>query len=301
MAGEEIILFSAFFLFKSRSQNLFCLPQHRNLYADRENVTAPPHMLTGEAGILPSCFFELMGLLGVPGLPWPFLIFWPITDNQSLALGEQFSLPVCLDDVCLSSSAEQSVCGWLSWAWQQIPESGRLLLAAGYSSVTQSHSSAPLQLAVSPSPVSSLRLARRSVGFGLPARLWGRGLNTRHSGGPTGPGDPWLGDSHCLMDGVLWWTEAASVSWEEMGEGVLEGRGRAAPLGAQAASWGDARLPRLSGLSVLWVLAGVVSTLIKGPAQRQKSLLVDVRPWQQDRTAVVYDTFLILSEATKEG
>lgn len=242
-----------------------------------------------------------MGLLGVLGLPWPFLIFWPITDNQSLALGEQFSLPVCLDEAGLSSLAEHSVCGWLSWAWQQIPESGLLLLAAGYSSVTQSHSSAPSQLAVSPLPVSSLRLARRSVGVVLPARLWGQGLNTRHSGGPTWPGDPWLGDSHCLIDGVLRWTETASVSWEEMGEGVLEGRGRAAPLGAQAASWGDARLPRLSRLSVLWVLAGVVSTLIKAPAQRQKSLSVDVRPWQQDRTAVVYDTFLILSEATIGG
>lgn len=43
---------------------------------------------------------------------------------------------------------------------------------------------------------------------------------------------------------------------------VLEGRGRAAPLGAQTASWGDARPPRLS---VLWVLAGVVSALIEGP------------------------------------
>ena len=56
-----------------------------------------------------------------------------------------------------------------------------------------------------------------------------------------------------------------------MGEVVLEGRGRAAPLGAQAASWGDARPPRLS---VLWFLAGVVSALIEGPLQKQKSSLV---------------------------
>lgn len=221
-------------------------------------------VLTGEAGALPSCFLEELGLLGAPGLPWPFLIFWPIADNQSCSLGEQFSLPVCLDEASTLSSAWQSVCGRLPWAGQQTPDRPRLLLAAGWSSVTQPHCSAPSQPADAPSPVSSLRLARRSVGEGPLAGLWGNGLSTLRPRGLTWPGEPRLGeDNHCwIEDGDLRRTAAAVVSCEGTGEVVLEGRGNAAPLGAQAASWGDAKPPRLS---VLWILAGVVSALIEGP------------------------------------
>ncbi len=84
--------------------------EHRTTGHDRETLTllrkeAGTFMLTGEVGVLPSCFLEALGLLGVLGLPWPFFIFWPITDNQSIALGEKFSLPVCLDEACLLPTA----------------------------------------------------------------------------------------------------------------------------------------------------------------------------------------------------
>lgn len=76
-------------------------------------------------------------------------------------------------------------------------------------------------------------------------------------------GDPWLRDNHCLIeDGVLWRAAAALASLDWIGEVVLEGRGRAAPLGAQEASRGEVRAPRLS---VVWALAGVVSALAEGP------------------------------------
>lgn len=112
----------------------------------------------------------------------------------------------------------------------------RLLLAAGESSVTQSHCSVPSQFEDEPSPVSSLRLARRSVGGVLLAELWGDWLSTRWAGEPACSEVLLLGDNHCLIvGGVLCRTAAVLESCERLGVVVLEERGRAAPLGAQAA------------------------------------------------------------------
>lgn len=106
-------------------------------------------------------------------------------------------------------------------------------MAAGESSVTQSHCSVPSQFEDEPSPVSSLRLARRSV---LLTELWGDWLSTRWAGEPACSEVLLLGDNHCLIvGGVLWRTAAVLESCERLGVVVLEERGRAAPLGAQAA------------------------------------------------------------------
>lgn len=115
------------------------------------------------------------------------------------------------------------------------------------------------------SPVSNLRLARRSVGEVLAVVLWGHGLSTWRAGGLAG-----LGVSHCLIDlSVV--TFGAGASREGLGEVVvLEGSGRAAPLGAHVASCGDNRPSRLSNLLTL---AGVVSVCNGGAInkKRQKS------------------------------
>lgn len=216
-------------------------------------------VLTGEFGILPSCFLEELGLLWVQGLPWLFS-FWPITDNQSFMLGDKFSLPLWLLEASLSSML-QSVCTWLAWEVEQMPDRPRLFFVTGCISATQSHFSS--QSADGPSLVSSLRLTRRSFGDVLLTTLWEQGLSTLLGWGFFWSGEPWLGTSHCLIvDGVLWQTEAVLTPWDKIGEVVLEGRGRAAPLGAQEASRGEVRAPRLS---VLWALAGVVSTRMEGP------------------------------------
>lgn len=72
-----------------------------------------------------------------------------------------------------------------------------------------------------------------------------------------------LGDNHCLIEGGVLWRTAAIVEFgEQLDKVVLEGRGRAAPLGAQAPGWGEVMPPRLS---LLWILAGVVSVEMEGP------------------------------------
>lgn len=96
--------------------------------------------------------------------------------------------------------------------------------------------------------------------------LWGHGLSTWRGGGLAG-----LGVSHCLIDvGVV--SLGAVASREGRGEVVvLEGSGRAAPLGAQAAGCGDDGLLRLSDLLTL---AGVVSGRCRAAMdkKRKKSL-----------------------------
>lgn len=136
-----------------------------------------------------------------------------------------------------------------SSAEQQISDRARVLLVAGSSSITPSHSS--LMADGEPSPVSSLRLARRSVGEVLEVVLWGYGLSTCRGGGLAG-----LGVSQRLIDvGVV--SFGAEASREGRGEAVvLEGNGIAAPLGAHAAGCGDKGPSRLFDLLAL---AGVVS------------------------------------------
>lgn len=218
----------------------------------RKCSVVPSSVLTEVAGVWTSCFLLLLGLWS---LPWTFLIFWPISDSQFLACGQQFSFPVCFGEAWLRLDGWRAVCGGESWAEQQTLGTLRLLLATGWSSVTQSHCSSQ---SGEPSLVSSLRLARRSPVDVPLTGLWG--IRTRRDGGVIWPGDPCVGDNHCLMEhGVLWRTTGL---WEGLCDVVLEGRGRAAPLGAQAASWGEVRPPKLSDL---WLLAGVDSTLTKGP------------------------------------
>lgn len=113
-----------------------------------------------------------------------------------------------------------------------------------------------------PSPVSSLRLARRSVGEGLQPAVWGHGLSTWRGGGLAG-----LGVSHCLINvGVV--SFGAEASREGRGEVVvLDGSGRAAPLGAQAAGCGEQGPPRLSDLLTL---AGVVSARNRAATNKKR-------------------------------
>lgn len=54
---------------------------------------------------------------------------------------------------------------------------------------------------------------------------------------------------------------------------VLEGSGRAALLGAQAASCGEERPPRLG---VFWVFTGDVAALAEGTEQGKKVLFISV-------------------------
>lgn len=160
-----------------------------------------------------------------------------------------------------SSSTEQ----WISdWA--------RFLLAAGSSSITPSHSSPTAD--GEPPPVSSLRLALRSVGEVLEIVLWGHGLNTCRGGALTG-----LGVSHCLIDvGVV--SLCAEASLEGRGEVVvLEGSGMAAPLGAHAAGWGDNGPSRLfdllafAGVVSVWSRAAIIKNRHKSPRSQGIKLI----------------------------
>lgn len=135
--------------------------------------------------------------------------------------------------------------------------------------MTQSHCPAPSQPSDAPSLVSSLRLTRRSEGGVVLVGLWGRGPSTLRNVGLTRSAvEPGMWANHCLMEGeVLGQRGLALPPFAWKGEVVLEGSGRAAPLGAQAASWGEARDLRFSFLGLL---AGVLSVWLKDPMREHK-------------------------------
>lgn len=241
--------------------------------------------LTGEAGVRFSSLFPKLGLLGErEGVPCPFCRARPITVSQPVASVALFSLSAseCELDPCFPSrsTAEGSsslFCPSPGSPSRVTPDRFspkpwiRPLFAVGFSSDTQAHAPSPLQQQASPSVVvSRRRLARRSGGEGASCRsrgLWGHGLSTFLSGGVSWSagepaGEPGVRESHwrmeALEEGVL---RGGVKALSPSGPGVLEGRGRSAPLGAQEAGWGEARGPRLS-VPVRGLLAGVSSHLL---------------------------------------
>lgn len=238
--------------------------------------------LTGEAGVFFSCFLPKPGLLGErKGVPCPFGRARPIKASQPDVSKELFSLSAsgCELAPCFPSrstaegssplfSPSRDCPPWVSPGSFSPKPCIRPLFAVGFNSETQAQALSPLQQQASPSAVvSRRRLARRSGGEGAPCRscgLWGHGLRTFRSGGVSwSAGDPGVRESHWRMEapeeGVF---RGGVKALSPSGPGVLEGRGRSAPLGAQAAGWGEDRGPRLS---VRGLLAGVSSHLLTQP------------------------------------
>lgn len=196
------------------------------------------HLLTGELCVLASS--RLLLPLGLFGWADP-LNLWLITESQSDLLGELFSLPVptCPVELSLSSVCKLNRSPFSFCVLTEL----LLLFTSGYSSDSLSLSSPKPD----PSPVSSRRFARRSE-----EGPWRTGVSTLRRGDvPRWPGElPRL--IHCWMDeGILGLLTLAE------GADVFDGRGKSAPVGAQAAGWGEARETALSDPGLL---AGVTST-----------------------------------------
>lgn len=206
-------------------------------------------LLTGELGVLKVSRL-LLGLLG-----WadPFSL-WLITESQSHFFGELFSLPAWraelrLPSVCSLNTACLSFVEEL-WELSEL----LLLLTSGHNSDTPSFSSPTPEA----SPVSSRRLARRSE-----QEPWRTGLSTLRHGEALRAAGKWPRLIHCWMDeGILGLRSLAT------GADVFDGRGRSAPVGAQAAGWGEARDADLSDMGLL---AGVTATGLKGPEKTVKT------------------------------